>query len=66
VEHKEGPKGFEYLVKWKGYPESDNSWVKQDSFDDVMVIRDYWESVNKKYKKGARKGANKQQKQKKK
>jgi hypothetical protein len=54
LKHKEGPSGFEYLVKWKNCPASDNSWVKQDRFDDVLIIRKYWERVNVQHKKGAR------------
>jgi chromobox protein 5 len=39
-----------FYVKWKGYPDSDNSWVKQEDFDDVAVIKRYWKSVNTKTK----------------
>jgi hypothetical protein len=39
-----------FYVKWKGYPDSDNSWVKQGDFDDVAVIKRYWKSVNTKAK----------------
>ena len=47
VDHKSTPKGFEYFVKWKGYPDSDNSWVKASDFDSITSINKYWKKINK-------------------
>jgi hypothetical protein len=27
----------EYLVHWKGYPDADDSWVKEEDIDDEIV-----------------------------
>ena len=35
-----------FYVKWKGYPNSDNSWVKQEDFDDVAILKKYWKATN--------------------
>ncbi|KAG6809241.1 hypothetical protein H0H92_001051 [Tricholoma furcatifolium] len=38
-----------YFVKWKGYPESENSWVdEQDAGNAQSLIDDYWKRVQKK------------------
>jgi hypothetical protein len=54
LKHQEEAGGFKYLVRWKGCSAAENSWVPQDRFDDVVIIRDYWERVNARNKKGAR------------
>ena len=33
---------WDYKVKWKGYPDSDNSWVPQTDFNETRCIREYW------------------------
>jgi hypothetical protein len=35
-----------FYVKWKGYPDSANSWVKQVDFDDVSILKKYWKDTN--------------------
>ena len=35
-----------FYVKWKGYPDSDNSWVKQEDFDDRAILKKYWKETN--------------------
>ena len=37
----------EYLVKWKNYPEEQNSWVKATDFNELDIIRQYHENVSK-------------------
>ena len=46
VDHRRtrGEKGeWDFKVKWKGYPESDNSWVPQSHFNETQCIRGYWQ-----------------------
>jgi hypothetical protein len=31
----------EYLVKWVGYPDSENSWTKESNFDSVIPIQEF-------------------------
>lgn len=33
---------YEFLVKWKGYPSSDNTWEPESSFIDTECIKKYW------------------------
>eukprot|EP00698_Gefionella_okellyi_P017894 TRINITY_DN5305_c0_g1_i2.p1 TRINITY_DN5305_c0_g1~~TRINITY_DN5305_c0_g1_i2.p1 ORF type:complete len:179 (+),score=17.94 TRINITY_DN5305_c0_g1_i2:94-630(+) len=40
VRHTEN--GDEYLCKWEGYPESDNSWVPEDALSGPALIDDYY------------------------
>jgi len=37
-----GSKGYKYLVKWKDYPTSDNSWIWAKNFDSLTPINKYW------------------------
>ena len=32
----------QYLVKWKDYPHSQNSWVDAKDFDDEAIIHEFW------------------------
>ena len=36
---------YEYLVKWRGYDESHNSWEPSSSFFDVKPITNYWRAL---------------------
>jgi hypothetical protein len=45
VNHKRHGKGYRYLVKWKGYPESQNTWEPIENFDDKTIITKYWKNV---------------------
>jgi hypothetical protein len=38
---------YEYLVKWREFPETDNSWEAAHRFQDVRVIQDYWKARGK-------------------
>ena len=41
--HRPGASGTpEFLVKWVGYPVSDNSWEPEESFVDLSAIEAYW------------------------
>ena len=42
LSHRGPPAQREYLVKWKHYPASENSWVAADSFNDTACISTYW------------------------
>jgi transposase InsO family protein len=33
---------YQYYIKWKDYPEADNTWESAKRFQDVRVIQDYW------------------------
>ena len=40
-----GPEGArQYLVKWKDFPSSENTWEPQGNFEDVAVLTSYWAS----------------------
>jgi hypothetical protein len=32
----------EYLIKWKGYSEKENTWQKASDFTDPTIIQRYW------------------------
>ena len=42
IAHKKTERGYNYLVKWKGYSNKDNSWVHARDFNSEVLIRDYW------------------------
>ena len=46
IDHKLSKRSndYEYLVKWFGYGEEDNSWIKASSFDDLHIIKKYWQT----------------------
>ena len=43
-----GSKGYRYLVKWKNYPKSANSWVWAKDFDSLTPINKYWKKKKQK------------------
>jgi hypothetical protein len=48
LDHKEEPDGsFKFLVKWKNFDESENSWVKDSDFNSKKLINKYWEEKDK-------------------
>ena len=42
LDHRGEPGHYEYLVRWKGYQEDQDSWEPQSSFQDFKVIESYW------------------------
>jgi transposase InsO family protein len=43
VKHKGPPESRSYLVRWKGYTEKDDSWVKDDEVFTRRCIDEYWD-----------------------
>ena len=37
-----GNSEYEYLVKYEGYPESENEWVRKEDFTDTDMLNSYW------------------------
>ena len=46
--HYRRKKTRQYLVKWKGYPDSDNEWVSQEDMSADKAIREYEEGLRDK------------------
>lgn len=44
LDHRGEPGQYEYLVKWKNYDASQNTWEKASNFLDDACIRNYWKS----------------------
>lgn len=42
LDHRGGAGDYEYLVKWRGFASTENSWISEDNFDDVGIIAAYW------------------------
>ena len=48
LDHRlQGPGSYEYLVKWRGFDESHNSWEPSSSFFDISSITNYWRTATK-------------------
>ncbi|GKT26232.1 hypothetical protein ADUPG1_013285 [Aduncisulcus paluster] len=42
ISHKKKGRQFLFLVKWKGYSQKHNSWVKKSDFVDSSLLDEYW------------------------
>jgi hypothetical protein len=50
VEHNLNRDGnYEFLVKWKDYDISDNSWVHENDFNEKTIIKVYFDQKKIKY-----------------
>ena len=48
VDANERPDGvMMYCVKWRGYPDEQNTWEPESHFDSSRCIQDYWELQKK-------------------
>jgi hypothetical protein len=46
VDHRHIGRGkYKYLVKWKNYDPSSNSWVHEKDFFDFQIVREYWDNI---------------------
>lgn len=53
--HRKNEKGkYEFLVKWKGWSEKDNSWEPSENFLDKGLLTDYWKRVKAGKEKGVK------------
>lgn len=44
--HRQNRKGkLQFLLKWKGFPSSENTWEKEDNLNCRDLIEEYWQSV---------------------
>lgn len=42
VDHRKTIDRFEYLVKWRKQPASENIWVTSRDFDSLVPVNHYW------------------------
>lgn len=47
IDHRKAGNTISYLVKWKNYPEEDNTWVQESHFENPECIEEYWASKNR-------------------
>lgn len=45
LDHRQGAKGIEYLIKWKGFDSADNTWEPQENIHGEKWLAAYWQAV---------------------
>ena len=48
IDHRRHGRSYEYLVSWKGFDPTHNSWEPAVNFFDIQVITNYWKSIGSK------------------
>lgn len=48
IKHRNGLRGYEYFLKWKGYPDSENQWVNESSLNCYGLLTEYWSRIEQK------------------
>ncbi|CDH61237.1 hypothetical protein RO3G_15388 [Lichtheimia corymbifera JMRC:FSU:9682] len=43
LDHKGRPGHYQYLIKWKGYSEAQNTWEPQDNLNAECLLSQYWD-----------------------
>ncbi|CDH61470.1 hypothetical protein RO3G_12673 [Lichtheimia corymbifera JMRC:FSU:9682] len=43
LDHKGRPGHYQYLIKWKGYSEAQNTWEPQDNLNAERLLSQYWD-----------------------
>jgi len=53
LDHKldESNMQYQYLVHWSGYTSEDDSWISAEDFDDINIIKKYWNRIQPKQPK---------------
>lgn len=45
LDHRQGAKGMEYLIKWKGFDSAENTWEPQENIHGEKWLTAYWQAV---------------------
>ncbi|KXN86135.1 Chromodomain Y-like protein 2 [Leucoagaricus sp. SymC.cos] len=47
IKHKRTPQGMKYLIRWKGYSLSDNTWEWEDDLEYLEELLREYKTANK-------------------